>query len=495
MGYYRDAGLTVTFQNKVDPDLIPLVGQGNLDIGIADGTDVIPAVSQGIPIKYLATIYAKNPNVLIAKAGSGITTVADLKGKKIGIPGEYGSSWVMLQALLKAANMTASDVQIVQYPDYGQAVALQQGVIDAATGFANNEPIQLEEAGLKLVILTLDNATPLPGPGLIAGTATLAKKPAALKAFIQATEKAMEVIEADPQQGITASVAQVPELAQNPATQLAVLKATVAEWTSPYTQAHGSLAIDQAGWTQSIAFMTSIGLVPKPVTVDQVVSDQLLGGQQLGRRRPVVPADRAARICEARVGASRRQLPTARRSAAASQRQATAGRTSRRPPSPGRSPPPARASPRAGLGTGADIFHRHGRRSRASRAAARAASLWTPSVRRHRSGSAPAPPRRPPASPLPGRSPPGPARDQHRHVVDVALDLRPRSTGGGSTCQSQVRNRNARLDDRGRDVPNGKRRRSRGPHARGAPERGRAAGPTNAPLARSSQIGERSPAR
>ena len=279
LGYYRDAGLTVTFENKIDPDLIPLVGQGNLDIGIADGTDVIPAVSQGIPIKYLATIYAKNPNVLIAKDGSGITTVADLKGKKIGIPGEYGSSWIMLQALLKSANLTTSDVQIVQYPDFGQAVALQQGAIDAATGFANNEPIQLQAAGLKLVILTLDNATPLPGPGLIAGTATLQKKPAALKAFLDATEKAMKVIEADPQQGVTASVAQVPELAQNPATQLAVLKATIAEWTSPYTQLHGDLAIDQAGWTQSIAFMTSIGLVPKPVTVDQVVSEQLLGGQ------------------------------------------------------------------------------------------------------------------------------------------------------------------------------------------------------------------------
>ncbi|HVA85140.1 MAG TPA: ABC transporter substrate-binding protein [Candidatus Saccharimonadales bacterium] len=275
-GYYRDAGLTVTFQNKIDPDLVPLVGQGNVDIGIADGTSVIPAVSQGIPVKYVATIYAQNPNVVIARDSSGIHTAADLKGKRIGIPGEYGSSWIMLQALLKSANLTPSDVQIVQYPDFGQAVALQQGAIDAATGFANNEPIQLEAAGLKLVILTLDKATPLPGPGLITGTATLQNKASALRAFVAATLKAMKVIEADPQQGLTASIAQVPELAQNPATQLAVLKATIAMWTSPYTQQHGDMTIDQAAWTQSIAFMTSIGLVPKPVTLDQLVSDQLL---------------------------------------------------------------------------------------------------------------------------------------------------------------------------------------------------------------------------
>ncbi len=34
-GYYREAGLTVTFQNKIDPDLVTLVGQGAIDIGVA----------------------------------------------------------------------------------------------------------------------------------------------------------------------------------------------------------------------------------------------------------------------------------------------------------------------------------------------------------------------------------------------------------------------------------------------------------------------------
>ena len=61
-GYYADAGLDVEFQNKIDPDLIPLVGQGAIDVGIGDGTSVIPAVSQGIPVEYVATIYGKFPN-------------------------------------------------------------------------------------------------------------------------------------------------------------------------------------------------------------------------------------------------------------------------------------------------------------------------------------------------------------------------------------------------------------------------------------------------
>ena len=50
-GYYAAEGLEVTFQNEIDANLVPKVGQGQVDIGISDGTSVIPAVSQGIPIK------------------------------------------------------------------------------------------------------------------------------------------------------------------------------------------------------------------------------------------------------------------------------------------------------------------------------------------------------------------------------------------------------------------------------------------------------------
>src|SRR5664280_863275 len=99
-GYYRDAGLQVEFQNKIDPELVTLVGQGAVDVGISDGTSVIPAVSQGIPIRYVFTVFAQFPNVVFSKATSGIATVADLRGRKVGIPGKFGSSWIQLEALL-----------------------------------------------------------------------------------------------------------------------------------------------------------------------------------------------------------------------------------------------------------------------------------------------------------------------------------------------------------------------------------------------------------
>lgn len=274
-GYYDDAGLRVTFDSRTDADVVVLVGQGALDVGVADGTSVIPAVSQGIGVRYVATIYGTFPSIVFAKASSGIKTAADLRGRKLGIPGKYGSSWVMLQALLKSAGLTPDDLTILEYPDYGQGIAVQQGAVDAATGFANNEPGQLERAGSPVVVLHVDDVIALPGPGLIAGTKALDTKRDAVAAFVAATLRAMTEIAADPQVGLDAAIKAVPTIASDRANQLAILQATIALWL-PASGGGSFGAIDTAGWQDSVTYMTTLGLVPNPVTVDQLVRTDLL---------------------------------------------------------------------------------------------------------------------------------------------------------------------------------------------------------------------------
>ncbi len=306
-GWYAEAGLEVEFQNKIDPDLITLVGQGAIDIGIGDGTSVIPAVSQGIPVQYVATIYGQFPNVVFAKASSGITTAADLAGRKIGTPGRYGSGWVMLQALLGSAGLAPEDVEIVEYPDFTQRAAVEQGAVDAATGFANNEPVQLELAGEPVVLLRIDDITPLPGPGLIAGSSTLESKRVAIEAFVATTLRAMDAITADPSVGLDAAIVAVPELASARDAQLAILEATIESWSGAAQVSDGLGAIDEAGWAASIEFLTSLGLVPNPVTVDDLVETGL------SARRLLACLARSDRAAPAGRGGCDRPLPPRRR--------------------------------------------------------------------------------------------------------------------------------------------------------------------------------------
>lgn len=279
-GYYTAAGLEVELQHKTDPELITLLGQGAVDIGLGDGTSIIPAVSQGIPVRYVATIYARFPNVVVATSASGIVTAADLKGHSLGTPGRFGSSWIMLQLLLRSVGLTPEDLDLRLYPDFGQATALQQGAVDAATGFANNEPIRLEAAGVPTRVLRVDDVAPLPGPGLCVGTGTLGSKREAIRAFTAATLRAMDEIASDPQKGLDAAVARVPELAADREGQLAVLRATVEMWSSAYTRAHGRGAIDRSAWQSSIDLMRALPehVVPNPVTVDQVVAEGIIDG-------------------------------------------------------------------------------------------------------------------------------------------------------------------------------------------------------------------------
>lgn len=275
-GYYAEAGLDVEFQNKIDPDLITLVGQGSVDIGLGDGTSVIPAVSQGIPIHYVATIYGEFPSIVFAKATSGIAGPADLAGKRLGIPGRYGSSWIMLQALLSSAGLTPDDLEIVEYPDFGQGAAVIAGAVDVATGFANNEPVQLELTGEKAVVLHVDDAVPLPGNGLVVGTSTLETKREAIAAFVAATLRAMDEIAADPSVGLEAALVAVPELASARETQAAILDATIDVWRGPVQEAGGLGAIEPDHWAASIDYLTSLDLVPNPVAVDDLVDVTLL---------------------------------------------------------------------------------------------------------------------------------------------------------------------------------------------------------------------------
>ncbi|MEP7378267.1 MAG: ABC transporter substrate-binding protein [Chloroflexota bacterium] len=277
-GYYAAAGLDVTFHNGDDANLIALIAQGADDIGIADGTSVIPAVGQGIPIVYVATIYAQFPNVVMAPANSGITTAADLRGKTIGIPGAYGSSWIMLQALLSSANLTTADIVERDYPDYGQGVALQQGQVQAATAYRNNELVQLALAGFATSQLAIDDIVPLPGPGLVVGTATLANKKDELKAFVAATLQAMAEIDASPELGLADAITVVPELASDQTTQIAILQATIQMWHSTTTDDHGLGAINEGGWNYSLNFMKDLpgSNIPDTLTSDKLYSTELL---------------------------------------------------------------------------------------------------------------------------------------------------------------------------------------------------------------------------
>ncbi|MEX0625825.1 MAG: ABC transporter substrate-binding protein [Chloroflexota bacterium] len=263
-GYFADAGLDVSIEFKDASDVLVLVADGQAEFGVADATDVMIGRTSGIPVKYISTLYDHFPVALIGPRGSVPSEPAELAGMRIGTPGEFGSSWHALLALLDAGGMTPDDVVIRGYPQFNQVQGLLNGDVDMITGFRNNEPLRLEGEGMAVDLLTLDDLAPLPGPGLIAGDDLLASDPALATEFARAIIRALVAIAANPEVGLDAAVAAVPAIGEDRATAFAVLEATVELWSQDG-------AIDTSVWTSGYETMLRLGFIDGSVPLDDMI--------------------------------------------------------------------------------------------------------------------------------------------------------------------------------------------------------------------------------
>ncbi len=109
------------------PDVMQAILAGELDVGATASEAAISGRANGAPI-YVVAGFAKGGARLVARPGSNIKSVKDLKGKKVGVT-RGGIHEVLLIAELAQAGLTASDqpgkdVQLIflAFADLNQAL-------------------------------------------------------------------------------------------------------------------------------------------------------------------------------------------------------------------------------------------------------------------------------------------------------------------------------------------------------------------------------------
>jgi NitT/TauT family transport system substrate-binding protein len=265
-GLYAAAGLRVEFQHGFVPDLVPLLVTGRLDFVVGDAEDVISARAQGADLIYVLALYARDPNALFALEGAGIRELADLRGRTIGVPGRFGSSYTALQRLLAAAGLTERDVTIAPI-GFTQAEAVQAGRVDAAIGFVNNEPLTLRRSGVAVTVLPVDDYYVTLGNGVLTTGAVVERRAALARSFVQVTQAAMLRVIADPEEALDVSAVYVSDLRdpEQRRVQREVLLASIPLYRSAYTDAHGIGASNPAAWTAATGFLERSGRLAVPV--------------------------------------------------------------------------------------------------------------------------------------------------------------------------------------------------------------------------------------
>ncbi len=218
-GYFSDAGYDVALEYLNEPDVIDLVGAGQVHFGVASGEQVIIANANGRPVNVVYNWYQQYPIGLVASVESGITSMNDLKGKKIGVPGRFGASYTGLIALLDSARLTESDVQIVEI-GFNAPEAFCTGQVDAAAVYSNNEPLQIStraKAGdcgdvSDVTVIPVAEAGAFVSNGLIANADFIQTSPDKVQAFVAAFDHGLKDTINNPARAYLLSASSIKDL-------------------------------------------------------------------------------------------------------------------------------------------------------------------------------------------------------------------------------------------------------------------------------------------
>lgn len=271
LGYYEEAGLEVEFNHHaVGADQFGALVSGQEDLLMASGDEVMQVRARDVPVVYVAVVYRQYPVALIVPADSDIESIADISEKNVGVPGEYGANWIGLLALLDAAGLTTDDIS-VESIGFTQASALLSGHVEAVMGYVNNEPIQIDQAGVPVRTFPVGDVSPLVANGLVVTEEYLEERPEIVRAMIEATLRGVQYAIDNPEETVEIAKDYVPTLtdAEQEQTALDVLLATLPLWE---VESGGELGYsDPARWEQMGDFLQEYGLLERPVDVDEVL--------------------------------------------------------------------------------------------------------------------------------------------------------------------------------------------------------------------------------
>jgi NitT/TauT family transport system substrate-binding protein len=250
LGFYAEEGLDVDlepFPGGADP--VVLTASGELDAAfVGVGPAFWNGASQGLPMKIIAPGHAEGDPVatplMISKKNCDegkITSVADLKGKKVSVNAR-GATEYWLNAALETGGLTIDDVdlQVLPFPD--AVAALQSGAVDAAMV---GEPLatQAERDGIAIRLASSFAVQDIQPTTIIGNEKWLAEHPDQAEGFVTGYMRASKLLA---EGGLN-----------DPAVQAIIEKYTgvpaelVAASVPPVFSADGFIAFDGLGKLQS----------------------------------------------------------------------------------------------------------------------------------------------------------------------------------------------------------------------------------------------------
>jgi putative hydroxymethylpyrimidine transport system substrate-binding protein len=279
-GYFREVSLDVRPRVPSDPAApIKQVAAGRADLAISYEPEVLLAREQGLPVVAVAALVQKPLTSLMATDKSGVRSVRDLRGKRVGTAGiPYQEAY--LDTILRRANVPKSSVKVTSV---GASLlpAMLSGKVDATLGaFWNVEGVELRQRRQRPWIVPV-NRLGVPDYDelvLVANSDSLEDKRDDLRLFISALSRGARTARSDPRAAAEALLDANNDLKAR-ATRESVRLTIPTLFPEKSAQPFGYL--DPVKWRNYGGWMVDNELLEELPDIDAAITNDLLPGEGL----------------------------------------------------------------------------------------------------------------------------------------------------------------------------------------------------------------------
>jgi len=188
--FAKTTGYQIDFRKfNSGADIFAAIASGDVQVGYVGSSPYAAATSRGLDVKaFYITSISGIDEALVVRNGSGINSLADLKGKKLAAA-PVSTDHYQLLALIKSQGLTEKDVQIFAIPQPEIVAAYNRGDLDG--GFVWDPALTELKKNGKVLVTSKDVADKgAPTFSAWVATGTFAKaNPDFLKKFAAVTDK------------------------------------------------------------------------------------------------------------------------------------------------------------------------------------------------------------------------------------------------------------------------------------------------------------------
>jgi NitT/TauT family transport system substrate-binding protein len=214
-GFLEKEGYKLTLlSSDTSVPYVAFLGNGDADVTMLDASETLTARAQGQDIKVVYETHQFAPEGIVVLADSPVQTLADLKGKTIGLAEQPDE--ITTQIALDTVGLTLADVTTFVVGNKGpvMAAALRDKTIDAFAG-GSSDRAAIEAQGVVFRNITPDAISRNPGNSLVVWGPTLEEKRPMIQAFVRAWAAAQAAGPLDTKAVVAACREFIPEQFEN----------------------------------------------------------------------------------------------------------------------------------------------------------------------------------------------------------------------------------------------------------------------------------------